>query len=92
MQGFYRTLWPKNFPRQLKITIIEWVKQKEKQSYLVSTSRSDYFRSITNSVTVFQRKMFRERIRLIEKNQPLFPKWMNYPNAPPPLPLGEEDF
>jgi len=92
MQGFYRTLWPKHFPRDQKIGIIKWVKQKEKHSYLISTSRSDYFRSIANTVTVFQRKLFRERTRIIEDNQPHFPVWMNFPNVPPPLPPGEEHF
>jgi hypothetical protein len=92
MQGFYRSIWPKTFPREQKRGIIKWIKQKEKHSYLVSTSRSEYFRSITSSVTVFQRKLFRERTRIIEENQPHFPAWMNFPNVPPPLPLGEEDF
>ena len=92
MQSFYKTPWPKDTPRQEKTETIKWVKEKEELSYLGSTSRSDYFRSIANTVTVFQRKLFRERIRIIEENQPHFPVWMNFPNVPPPLPPGEEDF
>ena len=92
MQSFYKTPWPKDTPRQEKTGLIEWVKQKENYSYHFSTSRSDYFRSITNSVTVFQRKLFRERTSIIEENKPHFPVWMNFPNVPPPLPPGEEDF
>ena len=90
MQGSFRSPWPKNAVGN-KVAIIMYIKKKEKNLYQIASSRSDYFHSITRAVTLFQRVLFREKARIIEENPHGFPVWLNFPNVPPPLPLGAKD-
>jgi hypothetical protein len=91
MQGSYRSNWPKRGPKEKKIEIINFVKKMEKRRYKSANSRYEYFRSITSSITVIQRKLFRDQTSIIEECQPYFPTWMNIPKVPPPLPVGRKD-
>ena len=91
MQGYLRYPWPEDAVGN-KVAVIMFIKKDEKEAYQTASSRSDYFHSITRTVTLFQRKLFRERTRIMEENPHGFPDWLNIPNVPPPLPLGEKDF
>ena len=91
MQGYFRSTWPKDAVGS-KVAVIRYIKKKEENAYQKANSRSDYFHLITRKVTLFQRKLFRERISLIEESQHGFPVWLNFPNILPSLPLGAKDF
>ena len=93
MQAHFRTQWPKDLIGNRKAFIesyINRIKETEKKAYQTASSRSDYFHSITRRVTLSQRKLF-EYIRTLERKQISFqiPVWLNFPNVPSPLPLGE---
>jgi hypothetical protein len=94
MQGYFRSPWPEDAVRNYKeaiINLIMHMKKKEKYLYQTASSRSDYFHSITRTVTSFQRTLCRERASKENQHGYIFPVWLNFPNVPPPLAPGPKD-
>ena len=94
MQGYFLSPWPEDAVRNYKeaiINLIMYMKKKEKCLYQTAGSRSDYFHSITRTVTSFQRTLFRERASKENQSGYIFPVWLNFPNVLPPLIPGPKD-
>jgi hypothetical protein len=74
------------------INLIMVMKKKEKYLYQIASSRSDYFQSITRTVTFFQRTLFRERTSKENQHGYIFPVCINFPNVLPPLAPGAKEY